>query len=62
MAAPGYAYGYDTGPSYVAPPVYGYYGGGYVGVPAYGYGGYGVNQSPHFLGAMRRLWPQQPAV
>jgi prolyl oligopeptidase len=22
----------------------------------YGYGGYGVNQSPHFLGAMRRLW------
>ena len=22
----------------------------------YGYGGYGVNQSPHFLGAMNRLW------
>jgi prolyl oligopeptidase len=22
----------------------------------YGYGGYGINQSPHFLGAMRRLW------
>jgi prolyl oligopeptidase len=22
----------------------------------YGYGGYGVNQAPHFLGAMRRLW------
>ena len=37
----GYAYGYDAGPSYVAPPAYGYYGGGYVGFPAYGYGGYG---------------------
>jgi hypothetical protein len=37
----GYAYGYDAGPSYVASPAYGYYGGGYVGVPAYGYGGYG---------------------
>jgi hypothetical protein len=34
-------YGYDAGPSYVAPPAYGYYGGGYVGVPAYGYGSYG---------------------
>ena len=22
----------------------------------YGYGGYGINQSPHFLGAMTRLW------
>jgi prolyl oligopeptidase len=22
----------------------------------YGYGGYGVNQTPHFLGAVRRLW------
>jgi hypothetical protein len=42
----GYAsgYGYDAGPSYVAPPAYGYYGGGYVGVPAYGYGGYGWRQ------------------
>jgi hypothetical protein len=26
--AGGYSYGYDAGPSYVAPPAYGYYGGG----------------------------------
>ncbi len=39
--AGGYGYDYDAGPSYVAPPAYGYYGGGHVGVPAYGYSGYG---------------------
>ena len=33
--ASGYDTGYDVGPSYAAPPAYGYYGGGYVGVPAY---------------------------
>jgi hypothetical protein len=39
--ASSYGYNYDAGPSYVAPPAYGYYGGGYVGVPAYGSGGSG---------------------
>ena len=51
--ASGYGYDYDAGPSYVAPPAYGYYGGGYVGVPAYGYGGYGWH---HDDDRDRRQW------